>query len=85
MSIAILEIEEALLTRGFDGSDMAWFIANDPLVYFNRNTRDTPKLMLEMPKPIPAPLVKSPRLMADRAVPVITPARCKPRNSLSML
>jgi hypothetical protein len=31
MSIAILEIEEALLTRGFDGSDIAWFIANDPL------------------------------------------------------
>jgi hypothetical protein len=32
MTIAILEIEEALLTRGFDGSDIAWFIANDPLV-----------------------------------------------------
>ena len=28
--------------------------------YRDRNTRDTPKLMLEMPKPIPAPLVKSP-------------------------
>ena len=41
--------------------------------------------MLEMPKPIPAPLVKSPRLMADRAVPVMTPAKCRPRNSLRML
>ncbi|MGB5713630.1 MAG: hypothetical protein WBM44_22305 [Waterburya sp.] len=55
------------------------------MVYFNRNTRDTPKLMLEMPNPIPAPLVKSPRSMADRAVPVMIPARCRPRNSLSML
>jgi hypothetical protein len=32
MSIAILEIEEALLTRGFDGSDMDWFISNNPVV-----------------------------------------------------
>jgi hypothetical protein len=55
------------------------------LVYFDRSTRDTPKLMLEMPKPSPAPLVKSSWLMADRAVPVMTPAKCRPRNSLSML
>ncbi len=41
--------------------------------------------MLEIQNPSPAPLVRSLLFMAERAVPVIIPAMCKPRNSLSIL
>lgn len=41
--------------------------------------------MLEIQNPSPAPLVRSLLLRAERVVPVIIPARCKPRKSLRIL
>ena len=43
-------------------------------LYFDCNIKDTPKLMLEIQNPSPAPLVRSLLFMAERAVPVIIPA-----------